>query len=145
MKKRLIFLAAALLWTAFIWHNSLQPAEVSGEASGSIVELVQPVLDAVGIPEEQHSFVVRKSAHMTEFAVLALLWSGCFGQTVRGVIMAAVLCVGTAGADEIIQRFVPGRSCEIRDFCIDTLGAGLGIAAAALVRLCLKKQKKTNE
>ena len=142
MKKRLIFLVAALLWTAFIWHNSLQPAELSGEASGNIVELVQPVLDAVGVPEEQHSFVVRKCAHMTEFAVLALLWTGCLGEMPRGIILTAVFCLITAGVDETIQRFVPDRGPSIFDVGIDTCGVLTGMLLICIGHSILSNSRK---
>ena len=44
-------------------------------------------------------------------------------------------------SDEIHQIFIDGRSCEFRDWVIDTAGALIGIAAFLLVMLIIKKRK----
>ncbi len=147
IKGRLLWLVLALLWTAFIWGNSLQPAEMSGAASGAVVQVVEPVLTAAGIPQEEHSFVVRKGAHLTEFALLGIFWAAFFGQKRRlGCFAAALaLCMVTAAVDEGIQHFVPGRSSQLRDIGIDTLGAAAGIAPAIVIFLVREKRASRKE
>ena len=129
-RKKIAFLLFALVWTAFIWHNSMCPATVSSAQSGRAEQLLSPILDFLCTPEAVRQFVIRKAAHITEFAILGLLWSGVFRGSKPGYpfLLSAV----TAGVDEGIQLFVPGRSGEIRDVLIDTAGA-----AAALVLLWL--------
>ena len=41
---------------------------------------------------------------------------------------------GYAIIDEIHQSFVPGRSCEIRDMCIDAVGVLVGMILMKTVR-----------
>jgi len=144
MKKRLVWLILAILWSGVIWSNSLQPAEVSGQASGNVVDLVEPVLTELGIPAEEHSFVVRKSAHLTEFAILGMLWLLFFSWKCGfwPVAWALGLCAATAALDESIQHFVSGRSCELRDFGIDILGAAVGIGLLTALGLLLHRSRK---
>ena len=72
-------------------------------------------------------FPVRKAAHMTEYAILALLLLG----TITKDRMLAVICLVAAYAatDEYHQLFVPGRSGQVRDVVIDTVGGTLGLGA----------------
>lgn len=132
-KIQLPLLLLALLWTALIWHNSLCPAAESTVQSSRVEALLLPILDFLCIPEALRQFLIRKAAHLTEFAVLGLLWSGALpGKRWYAPLTISVL---TAIADESIQRFVPGRSGQIRDVLIDTAGV-----LAALVFLWLARQ-----
>lgn len=80
-------------------------------------------------------FVLRKTAHMVEYAVLAaLLWRGLRGEGVHAVrpLFAAsfLLSVLYAVSDEWHQSFVPGRGPAAWDVAVDAAGA---LAAAALL------------
>lgn len=132
--KRIIWIVAAIGWTWFIWSNSLQTAAESSETSQGILTMVMPLLEQTGIPEEFWHTFIRKIAHMAEFALLGILWSTSFltldskkdGNNWKRMGVVLAICLATAVADETIQRFVPGRSCELRDICIDFSGAFLG-------------------
>ena len=70
--------------------------------------------------------VLRKLAHVTEYAVLAVL-------LVRATHRPAVaLALGSlyAVSDEIHQTFVRGREGRPRDVVIDTVGVVIGVVAA---------------
>ncbi len=68
--------------------------------------------------------VLRKLAHMGEYAVLAaLLW-----RALGSYRFALALAVAYAGTDELHQRFVAGRHAAIRDVVIDAAGATVGLA-----------------
>ena len=47
-----------------------------------------------------------------------------------------------AASDELHQKFVDGRSAEIRDVCIDTCGVILGILLVILAGKIIKNIKK---
>ena len=81
-------------------------------------------------------FVVRKIAHLSEYAVLAILSWRAFRKPARndsrpwtwGPAAKALLFVALyAASDEWHQSFVPNRQASIVDVMIDTVGAGLGI------------------
>jgi VanZ family protein len=76
---------------------------------------------------------VRKSAHVFEYAILALLlFRALNGVVSRGrrvwvfVVGAWVLCILVAISDEFHQSFVPSRTASVRDVFLDSGGALLG-------------------
>lgn len=74
-------------------------------------------------------FVVRKLAHLTEYAILGALLVRALPE--RRALVAAV---AYASSDEIHQAFVRGRHGTPRDVAIDTLGVAGGLVAARLLR-----------
>jgi VanZ family protein len=67
--------------------------------------------------------VLRKCAHMTEYAILAaLLW-----RALRSYRWAFVVAVAYACTDEFHQSFVRGRHATPVDVCIDAAGALVGL------------------
>ena len=76
----------------------------------------------------------------------------------RTFIFAIILCILYSISDEVHQYFVPGRSGEVLDVAIDTIGSCLGIwnwgykwkmrerrKELNLLRQRRKKQVKNNE
>ena len=127
-------LVLGVFWLLVIWGNSLRTAAESAAQSGGLLQLIQPLLLALGVPGEIQHNLLRKLAHMAEFAVLGLLWSGALRGGKKAGLKVLAICVAAASLDETIQLFVPGRSGEIRDVLIDTLGGILGICCAVLLR-----------
>lgn len=72
-------------------------------------------------------FVLRKIAHVFEYAVLAVLLARVWPR--RKYLFWEVLAVAVlyAASDEIHQLFVVGRSGSPRDILIDGTGAFLGL------------------
>ena len=81
---------------------------------------------------EKIEYPVRKAAHMTEYAILGLLsfafYCGILKKEMRQFLAALLTAAVYAATDEFHQYFIPGRSAEVRDVCIDTLGAAIGLA-----------------
>lgn len=128
---------AIVLWTLFIWSNSMRNAVDSGQQSGMLYALVEPFLSGLGIGTDLGHTLLRKLAHMTEYAVLGIFWSlqqrkSTCKFSIQGLAVRWQICVLTALLDESIQLFVPGRSGEIRDVWIDGVGAMLGLLAAMI-------------
>lgn len=135
---RRVWLVAAILWTVFIWSNSLQTAAESSQTSQGVLSTIMPFLTWCGLSTDVLHTLVRKAAHMTEFAVLAVLWSSALNQ--RKIPL--LICLFTALADEHIQLCVPGRSCELRDMCIDIAGGIVGILAIGKGKIFLNRRKE---
>jgi VanZ family protein len=68
--------------------------------------------------------VLRKLAHMTEFAILAVLLVRATGS----YAWAFGLTVAYAASDEVHQLFVRGRHGSPIDVGIDAVGAAIGLA-----------------
>lgn len=76
--------------------------------------------------------VLRKLAHMAEYAALTLLWAWALRPSVRHcVAVAALIALVYAASDEFHQSFVPGRTGSPIDVVIDAAGI---IVAAMLLR-----------
>ncbi|HSE92706.1 MAG TPA: VanZ family protein [Methylomirabilota bacterium] len=78
--------------------------------------------------------VVRKAAHVIEYAILAVLWFRAFARgrawpPAKAASAAFGLAAAWAVVDEAHQAFVASRGAAAGDVLIDTIGA----AAAALV------------
>ena len=130
MKKKKIFLGILIVaWLCFIWGHSLQPSTVSDEESGKWLEILSKVFTF--LKSESGMFIVRKSAHFTEYGILGILLALEFANYVKGWFRRFVEPVASAMVaaviDETIQLFVPGRSGQVSDIWIDTAGAALGI------------------
>jgi VanZ like protein len=82
--------------------------------------------------------VLRKAAHVVEYAVLgALLFRALSsaGQPLRNgsaVTWAWTLGAAYAASDELHQHFVPGRQASPLDLAIDAVGVAVGVIAARL-------------
>jgi len=112
---------AAVLWAALIFYLSARPS----------LKTNWGVWD----------FILRKAAHMAEFAALSLLLWNAIRR--RGIAFSRALALAAAAAflyacsDEFHQRYVPGRTGSFRDVAIDS--AGIIVMGFIIFRLRPKK------
>lgn len=123
------------IWMGLIFYLSHQPASDSSALSGSLVQKFIAMVEVVtSITLSDHDWMyygIRKGAHLFAYFLLAILTLFACRQTrvdrsKHGVI-ALVICVVYASTDEFHQLFIPGRSGEVTDVLIDTIGASIGI------------------
>ena len=116
---------------------ALSSAPMSAENTGSILG---PVLAWLGLGRAQVHLlhgIVRKAAHVTEYAILAALWRHAF---VRGGMarppmasaLALAISVACAVVDETRQAFLPTRTGAVGDVVLDSLGALAAVIAGHL-------------
>ncbi len=143
----------AVLWMAVIFAFSAQPKEESSRVSEEVSESLLNVtgwLFRLNIDEERVYEIaralerfVRKGAHMTEFAILAVLlylWIGRWRMPrLRQYVIAVMLALLYAGSDEFHQLFVEGRAGLLSDVLVDGTGAAVGLALFILVPLCVRR------
>lgn len=88
----------------------------------------------------REDFILRKIAHILEFAILTfLLFRAIYVDNYklgRAVIYSAIIALFYAFSDEFHQFFVQGRQCSFKDVAID----GVGILIVAF--LCYIKNRK---
>jgi VanZ family protein len=84
-------------------------------------------------------FVIRKCAHLSEYAILALLLlraSACMSNLKHSVVILYasvwVACFFVAATDEFHQTFVRSRGASVRDIMIDSGGAIVGLLTGAV-------------
>lgn len=141
----------ALFWMCVIFAFSAQEQEESSAVSESFsYRMVRSADSFLGLnwdDERLHEIAdaiegyVRKAAHMTEFAILAVLiyiWLGKWQFTKKKRMLLAMLFTALyAASDETHQLFVAGRSGRITDVMIDSAGAILGVLIFAGVEKCI--------
>ncbi len=125
------------IWMALIFSGS-GDAKSSAHSSRIIVPLMRWLFPHISQEDlDLVVLLVRKCAHLTEYAVLAWLFWRAVRQPVRPdarpwswqLAGGAVLFVALyAASDEWHQTFVPNREGCLRDVIIDTTGAALGMA-----------------
>jgi hypothetical protein len=108
---------------------------------GPVVILMVVIFAFSSIPSEEMpnfggmDFFVKKLAHMTGYALLALAFAWGIGLSTPGSLWKAwLLAVIYAITDEFHQSFTPGRSASVLDVGIDALGALAGLLLVVVWR-----------
>ena len=156
-RKKLITVLLALT-LAFIWGNSLLSREVSGRLSDAVMGVMNTAAGKLGFDEDLFTYmadvdgdgqdeptsrIVRKMAHVAEFAVLGiLLWLRFERPAARRLLTALGFGVLVAAADETIQIF-SRRGSQLSDVAIDAAGVLLGICLAPAAEAILRRRHRS--
>lgn len=123
----------AAFWMILIFSASADSQSVAHTSRiiGPFCRWIYPNVSQEQVETVQ--FIVRKGAHMSEYALLSVLLlyalSTNRGDPRRWISSAWVLSAAYAAADEFHQLFVPGRNPAVLDVLIDSTGAALGLVA----------------
>ena len=143
MRKK-ICIALAIIWMGVIFYMSNQPASISSIHSGNTINIISKLpiignimdyLTSINIGE----FIVRKCAHMTEYAILTFLLYKTFIHKQNPLIKSFIFTALYACSDEFHQLFISGRAGQIRDVCIDSTGA---LIMLLIIYFILKRKEK---
>lgn len=141
-KASIAFVLLTILWTVFIFSQSLMPASQSSSQSGKIVNFI---LKFIAIDKSLLTVIVRKIAHIFEFFVQSTLFgfSLLFLQKFsKNVILILFLGLLTACCDEFLQLFSDGRGGLVSDIFIDFSGTITGVVFCfVLYKLFFKSTK----
>ena len=147
-----LFLIWMLAWMAVIFLFSAQPGKESSATSNSVVDGLVALFgfwyDKLSAANQlcwykRLTFLVRKAAHMSEYALLAFptfLWLSAWKNWTRAKVFALsfFICAAYAALDELHQWFVPGRDARLLDVLIDVTGA---LIALVLLSFLMGKRK----
>ena len=132
MKNKIISLILVIIWMVIIFILSSFDATSSSGQSGIIVNFISSVTNIDNL--SLLSKIVRKLAHFTEYFILGLLVYNLIKNYNKKTYIAIIICILYAVSDELHQILVPGRSCQILDIIIDSLGSMLGIFTLSSIR-----------
>ena len=152
-----IFILLALFWMIVIFYYSSKTAVESTQDSMAVGMAIGRlfVADYDELPEsEQYDIAkciehpIRKTAHAMEYAVLGLLLTlGLYANKkyalkryfmCRNILCPWMFATFYACTDEFHQLFVPGRSGQITDVCIDSGGALFGVLCGVMLMIAIK-------
>lgn len=137
-----------VIWMVVIFAFSAQPAPQSSQVSGGVAYKIAEWQNdlfrsnkteaELSVQAESMQLVIRKAAHMTEYALLAVLLYFHFSYypvTKKQMLLLVLgITAGYAATDELHQIFVPGRAGRFSDICIDSLGGALGILFCLIIK-----------
>jgi VanZ family protein len=130
--KRLVIWLPPILWAGIVLAMSspVMSSENTGSILGPVLAWLLPSLRPVHV--DLIHYVLRKSAHVVEYGILALLWRRGFvrGENLRpgpGGWAALAVCMAVATIDERHQSFVPGRTGTPTDMVLDSAAAAAAI------------------
>ena len=157
-KRKMLFFVPALIWMAVIFWFSSNNGDASSSQSSKVSYIFASAADQAFRLDmsdaermnfsERISFLVRKTAHFSEYFILGMLLYTAiginFGKTLDLIdesmkilhifriryILPVIIVFGYAGTDELHQYFVPDRCCSFKDVLIDTAG---GLASVLMI------------
>ena len=150
---RLFAFIPAVFMMVIIWGFSGSDADDSGKLSLEVTKKIVDIGNKVFhqgtlTAEEKDALVnklhtpVRKCAHMTEYALLAIsvfLPLALYIKEYSKIFNATVMfCVFYASTDEFHQIFVEGRAGRLTDVMIDSIGI---LLASTILLLIFNKKK----
>lgn len=135
MKRWILYIVLCLI-VFFIWDNSLQNGGTSDGFSLIFAKWIAPIANKLGFYGNIWALnrIIRKLAHLTEFTILGgVLYVVLrryieYGTVVKTIVVGIVI----ASLDEFIQLFSLGRSSQLSDVLIDTVGIIIGISVVKL-------------
>ena len=142
--KKIISIILLVLWMSLIFYFSHQPSYTSDKTSNGVIDKLINIVEKVSkyeFNEEELNiinkslvFPVRKSAHFIIYLILGILFYNLIrlymNKNFKILIISILLCFIYACSDEIHQLFIFGRSGELRDVLIDSIGSLLGVMIA---------------
>lgn len=126
---------------ALVWSALIACFSGAGWGASATAPMVEPWLRALlpwAVPEQIAAlhWLLRKTAHVVEYVVLALLWRRALGAaaTPRPWRTPLLLAIVTAALDEAHQATTPTRQGSVADVLLDSAAAAaaLGLAATSV-------------
>lgn len=143
-KRRGFWIAAVSVLIAgtvvFIWNNSVPDVSSSHQTSMQVTEIVEPVLEPIVGSENVTEHLVRKLAHLVQFAALGFETAALLIllKRMRPVYLANGLFFGMTVAltDESIQ-ILSQRGSQVQDVWLDFAGFSCALLMTAAIRLII--------
>lgn len=127
------------VWMGLIFYLSHQPSEQSSELSSGVTEVLLKMLAFI-LPAFEEipiiHFLIRKAAHFFAYFMLGIFVFHALKKSVKSIWrrcgFTMLISLVYAISDEVHQLFIPGRSGEVGDVMIDSLGAAVGLGVYLL-------------
>jgi VanZ family protein len=111
-KKVIRFWLPVIIWAAIIFSFSARPVKPATQIFWK-------------------DFVIKKTAHMVEYAIFTILLSRALKasgvEKKEALIYSVILAILYGVSDEFHQSFTPGREPKLRDVVFDAMGSVLAV------------------
>ena len=161
MKRKIIYTLITIIWMIVIFtFSSMDTEESNGKSKQTIkqtVEKTAEISENIGISENKMTqkqvnitvnklnMPLRKCAHATEYAILAIFIIITINEytnkrySISKIIITILICFIYSLTDEFHQSFVPVRTSLFTDCLIDTTGSII----TCLMYTIIKKVKES--
>ena len=157
--KKLFHSILVIIWMLVIFNFSSQNGPKSTKTSDVVTSMVVNVTTSVtnkDIPREEvkkkvedSTFLVRKTAHFTEYLILGILVLQLLSDYTkinkRMLIVSLIICYLYAVSDEVHQIFIPDRTAKVLDTFIDGAGSLVGITIYSIFQSKCRKMSYFDE
>lgn len=138
--KKRISILLVIIWMLLIFIMSSFNSAESSNQSNFIVNIIVNILNINNI--DTLNLIIRKLAHFTEYFILGLLVYNMIYNYNKKTFIAIIICILYAISDELHQMLVPGRSYQLLDITIDSLGS---ISAIYILKTLINKFKNNRK
>ena len=151
---RFILVLLLILTFGMIFNFSNQDSEKSGSTSQKVTEAITKDIKSIQKLNKNEKAkvidkiedVIRKIAHFSLYALVGLLLMALFStynineknKIISTIIIGAIYAI----SDEFHQSFISGRSGQVSDVFLDTLGVTVGGLFILLIIKTVKKFRK---
>lgn len=157
--KKLFHSILVIIWMLVIFNFSSQNGSKSTKTSDVVTSMAVNVTTSVtnkDIPREEvkkkvedSTFLVRKTAHFTEYLILGILVLQLLSDYTkinkRMLIVSLIICYLYAVSDEVHQIFIPDRTAKVLDTFIDGAGSLVGITIYSIYQSKCRKMSYFDE
>jgi VanZ family protein len=136
-----------------VWMLVIFTASSNAGTPQHTSRFIRPVLqifkpDLTDEQFEKVHYVIRKTGHFVEYAILGfLLWRALQSEQRFTVLIPAaqfvavlLLCAFYASTDELHQRYVKGREASVHDVILDSSGAACGLVVYGIATRKKKRE-----
>lgn len=153
---RYLLIVAIIILCHQIFEFSSETGNKSSKTSGKVAEIfINTFKDGKNMTEQEKQeqieaiqHYVRKGAHFSVYMLLGILTMSCaitFKWCTEYKFDSSIMfCFLYAALDELHQRFVPERSGQFTDVCLDTIGSLIGVLIVLSIYVISKKIKNRN-
>ena len=148
----LIIFLIGIFTTIFGFSN--QNSEVSGGISKKVTEYIVKFFPSIEKNSEikkqeimnKLEKIIRKIAHFSIYTLVGLLLMGLMKtykiKEIDQVGLSMIIGIIYASTDEIHQAFIPGRSAQLTDVMLDSIGDLTGVFIVMLLLEIIRRIKK---
>ena len=147
MYKKIVLCILIIGWMALVFSFSREPSVESAKLSGGITDRIISFIysrNKLSLNRDEVDHIVRKTAHFTLYfagGVLIFLFFNEYKiKLYEKILYSEGFGMFYAMTDEFHQSFVPGRSPQVTDVLLDSLGVLTGIAVTILILSLINKK-----
>lgn len=133
------------IWMFVIFCLSSEPAVASTARSDVLLHAIQSI--QLSFFKHATEFIIRKSAHFSAYLILGILIFNLVKdyahRALKGALLTILFASLYACTDEFHQLFVPGRTGQMRDVLIDTIGAAVGVGLYISIECWHRRRTRT--